>query len=406
MGYACSYEPELPGTAGAGERFVMHWTLLPATEDRNAEVSVCLEKSPAVGWVSLGVQKTVGQMVPGEAVVGMLDGGAEGAGVRAVDLPSYSSSAYSPGVWGEDPRQALFEEQLERVGDVLRVRFSRELENGGDFPYLESGKTPFMFAYSPLPWPAPHFVFASFELSLESGAAEEVEAVTTAQKALYSVHAVLGALAWCVCVPFSVASARKTWESPASGETNLKARWFKLHRALNTATAVLTLGGAAIGYSLLAARPGKKLSLHGVLGTLTTCLMVLQIALAVSRPPGDSARRVLWYWAHRIIGYLTLAAGVLACALGALRVRDIGMWAAREAVPVMLALLCVAFFSSAGLGLGWSALLVGRLRGHRARRAAAAAPSGNGSPGSVALEMQRPAPSKAAPEGALPGAVA
>jgi len=378
---------------------VMHWTLTLDSGNRSA-VSVCLEKSPAVGWVGLGVQKTVGRMVPGQAVVGSLDGGAGGGGVHAAELLSYSSSSYSAASASESHLH-LSDERLERVGDVLRVRFTRVLEMEGYIPYLESGKTPFMFAYGPGAWPAPHSVFGSFELSLESGAAEGIEAVSAGRKALYAFHAILGALAWCVCIPFSIASARKTWEPPAAGGPCLKARWFKIHRALNTAAAVLTLGAAVIGYSLLAARPGKKLSLHGILGTLTACFMVVQIALAVSRPPGDHARRFLWYWAHKIIGYLTLSVGVATCALGAIAIRDTEVWAAKEAVPVIVALLCVALFSSAGLGLLWSKLLVGRLRSRRAHAAAAAAPAGG-----VALEMQRPAPPKMAPGGVLPGAVA
>ena len=378
---------------------MMHWTLTLDSGNRSA-VSVCLEKSPAVGWVGLGVQKTVGRMVPGQAVVGSLDGGAGGGGVHAAELLSYSSSSYSAASASESHLH-LSDERLERVGDVLRVRFTRVLEMEGYIPYLESGKTPFMFAYGPGAWPAPHSVFGSFELSLESGAAEGIEAVSAGRKALYAFHAILGALAWCVCIPFSIASARKTWEPPAAGGPCLKARWFKIHRALNTTAAVLTLGAAVIGYSLLAARPGKKLSLHGILGTLTACFMVVQIALAVSRPPGDHARRFLWYWAHKIIGYLTLSVGVATCALGAIAIRDTEVWAAKEAVPVIVALLCVALFSSAGLGLLWSKLLVGRLRSRRAHAAAAAAPAGG-----VALEMQRPAPPKMAPGGVLPGAVA
>jgi len=364
LGYACSIEPKVPPPASLTDRVVLHWTL----DLEEQKVSLCLE-TPAQGWASLGVQKNPGQMVPGEAVVGQLPD----AGGPSIE--SYKMSGYSPSSVMKDPRQSLELASIERVGDVLRLSFSRKLVNGGDLALKESGSTLFMFAYSSGDWPAFHSVYGSFDLDLSNGAAADIALHSMEEKAYYAVHAILGALAWCVCVPLAVSSARKTWEPAASG---LKARWFKLHRALNAVAFVFTVAGVSIGLALLKG----SVSIHGLLGISTFALSTAQIVIAVVRPPGGHAWRQVWYWAHKVIGYLTLIVGVTTCFLGTVEIRDNQIWATKEALPVMLALLCVALASAVVSGFGWSALLLYRQGVHGKR---AGLPPSDG----VAVEMQR-----------------
>lgn len=338
-------------------------------------MSLCLE-TPSQGWASLGVQKNPGQMAPGEAVVGQLPD-AGGASIE-----SYKVSGYSPSSVTKDPRQSLESASIERVGGVLRLSFSRKFENGGDLALKESGSTLFMFAYSSGEWPAFHSVYGSFDLDLSSGVAVDIALYSGEEKAYYAVHAILGALAWCVCVPLAVSSARKTWEPAASG---LKARWFKLHRALNAVAFVFTLAGVSIGLALLKG----SVSVHGILGISTFALSTAQVIIALVRPPAGHAWRQVWYWAHKVIGYLTLLVGVTTCFLGTIEIRDNQIWATKEALPVMVALLCVALASAVVSGFGWSALLVHRQDEHGKR---APPPSGG-----VAVEL-RAGPPASPPE--------
>lgn len=95
--------------------------------------------------------------------------------------------------------------------------------------------------------------------------------------------------------------------------------WFRWHRALTTSAVLVAIGSAASGFSYVQESRGTHASLsHHLVGIVVLGLLAANPLLGILRPADlPTVWRFRWVWAHRLVGYSTVVAGLSNIVLGA-----------------------------------------------------------------------------------------
>ncbi|EDO34476.1 predicted protein [Nematostella vectensis] len=128
-------------------------------------------------------------------------------------------------------------------------------------------------------------------------------------------HAILMSIAWLVCASLSMFVARYMRE--VWGEIfGLKA-WFQVHRGLMVLTLVFSVVGIVLAFVYAGGWSETKIA-HPLIGMIVLALACIQPVMAYFRPKPGTDKRVVFNWAHRSVGVISLALAVVNCFLGVL----------------------------------------------------------------------------------------
>ncbi|XP_044157505.1 putative ferric-chelate reductase 1 [Bufo gargarizans] len=132
---------------------------------------------------------------------------------------------------------------------------------------------------------------------------------------LIKFHGAMMFIAWMTTVSIGVLFARffkPVW--PTSTLCGEKI-WFQMHRILMVTTVLLTAVAFVLPF-LYRGHWSTRAGYHPYLGCIVLALTVLQLILAVFRPPPSSRRRPLFNWAHWGTGSIARTVAVVAIFLG------------------------------------------------------------------------------------------
>jgi hypothetical protein len=277
-----------------------------------------------IGWLSLGFSMD-GSMVGSSAIIGQPD-------LFEEETPSVSyyhlDSKKVHGVIRMTPNeQTLLNSTVYQDSNFTVLTFTKILnEANGEIPISKSGNNIFLWAIGRSNTIGHHKASGSFHIDLSNCIKDEsaYERVLVGSSSGYNkrsmlAHGILGAMAWSLFAPFSIATAWFRRLIPFS--------WIYLHVAGNLTCFFLTLAGFII--AVVETSKNSQVShfskSHHLTGLVMMILVTFQVLLGFARPPsqrvedGDNKKEVkkdprsprsIWRTLHRTTGVTLLALSV------------------------------------------------------------------------------------------------
>ncbi|XP_069088244.1 ferric-chelate reductase 1 isoform X1 [Pleurodeles waltl] len=132
---------------------------------------------------------------------------------------------------------------------------------------------------------------------------------------LIKAHGALMFVAWMTLVSIGVLVARFFKPVWPDGTIFGEKIWFQVHRILMVSTVLLTCTAFVLPF-LYRGGWSKRAGYHPYIGSIVMALALIQLIMAVFRPPPDSLRRPLFNWAHWSTGTTARILAVVAMFLG------------------------------------------------------------------------------------------
>jgi hypothetical protein len=122
------------------------------------------------------------------------------------------------------------------------------------------------------------------------------------QPGLMKIHGIIMFVCWAVLVPAGIFAAR--FFKHAWPNTGPSARWFVVHRWVQSGSGILLVVGFALGV-IVSGSGSHFTNPHGIIGLTVFLLGILQPINAAFRPPKapSTTKRTAWEWTHKIGGY-------------------------------------------------------------------------------------------------------
>jgi len=287
-GYACMAE--------INDKIDLHW----AASGDSVSVAVVAETT---NYVAFGPSEDA-KMAGSEVVIG-----SSTLQVQPYKLTSQSTSGVQV-----DSSQTIESASLEEVGGVTTLKYTRQLDNGGNLVISKSGENRMVWAIGPSDSLAHHSSRGVIDWSLAGG----VSSVSLVND-YHVAHAVLMLLSWGVAMPLGMLIARFTKHFQAT--PGKKPFWFTWHIRIQIGSLVVAL--IAFILALVKLENGIPVThAHGVLGVVVMALGLFQPLNAALRPAPTADKRVYWNWIHWGTGRGVLVLVVPTIFLGIKRLAD------------------------------------------------------------------------------------
>jgi len=290
-------------------------------EPRSVTVRLTCARS---SWLSFGLNSHSG-MVGTYAVIASQSGAPGSWDVREYDISSKSGSGI---VAQAAASQGLRDVSVVQAGGKTVLHFTRDASSAGDKPFsldagAAAGATGAAAAGDTVVWAfgndadnalgyhgsSSSGTAGATNVQWGSGASEQAALTGLTYDAVF-FHGAAMLLAWGLCVPSGVIVARYY--------KHLGSFWYKTHRTVQSLGVLLTVVAFGIIANAVTAAQGEHFQgTHKQLGLVVTALAVLQPLNAFVRPHATEAGeektvlRAVWEVAHKGVGWLCLAAGVV-----------------------------------------------------------------------------------------------
>lgn len=253
-----------------------------------------------IGWVSIGFAPNfMGLMIGSEAVIGV-PGDLQGTNPGKYRMTDIALSGVT---LMEDSSQTLMNASIIQNSSSTTLQFTKLLLEHGEIPISAEGVNTFLWAVGMTNKLGFHANTASFEIDLSktctSSSVKLGETLHVVSTAYWKAHGILAGFSWAVLTPLSIMCS---WY-----RDYMKSTWMKLHMLLNIATCICTI--IAIAVAIVAKKNQTHFQgPHEMFGILILVFVVLQVLVAIRRPPNvpdkQSHKRKLWEYAHKLVGYL------------------------------------------------------------------------------------------------------
>jgi hypothetical protein len=267
------------------------------------------------GWIGFGVSP--GQTMAGSEVIIGVPGSA--VGPNNPGKYTLSSQSLSGVILLPSEQQTLIDATIEQNETHTVLRYSKLMEEDGEFSLSADEPNPFVFATGISNALGNHnqrFTFSASVGGSASGFSSEP------RRELWAAHGAMMTIAWGILVPLAISCSLLRDLIP--GPEGL---WFKLHQFLNSLAITFTIVGFAIAvYAINDQSEGEPEHFddspkHKLIGLIIFILAIVQGLFAAFRPhlpkadkneenpehPAEkSTLRFLWESKHRVVGFTLL----------------------------------------------------------------------------------------------------